>query len=935
MTGADGAQVTVGGFFAQANPPELVGSDGAQISGEVATQLAGAPAGGESISAGTDGSMIAQNPTMITGTDGEPIGNVENLSGTVFAVRTDGTRVELKIGDSVFQGDIIESSGDGAVGVLLADETTFSMGNNGRIVLDEMIYDPATQSGSVGLSVMQGVFTFVSGQVAKTDPDAMTLDTPVATIGIRGTQVGLDLPQGKDMKVVLMEEKDGFVGEVVIANSGGVQVMNGANQSTSIASFDAKPAPVRILTVNELVASFGSALRQLPKIHGNQNDFGLQQREGTQNQEQKDEKKEKALDEEVKKLDQDAKAAEEAQKLQTDAGKEKKEEKTEDVKKGDDEKAAADKAAEEAAAAAAKAAEEAAKTAAKAAADAAEAAAKAAAEAAAKAAADAAARQAALDAQRAAEEAARRAAQAAAKAAAEAAADAAKKLVDNPDDPNSFVNRAKLANDTLKQAEKNLDELINTEAGAGRFAVGEAWDAMKQQLIDTVELLRQETNTANNTLTAAQAQVAAAVAAALGAIGDNAFTGRNGAFNALNTIKSVLDLQMESATDAAVDLLGELNVLINGSENPPVVGALQIIADSDWVGTEGDDFMDVGDLNVTGQTIDGGAGDDIIFARAGDDVVLGGEGNDILDGGAGADVLDGGAGVDTASYAESLAGVIVNLASGQGFGGDAEGDTLINIENLTGSSFSDVLTGNDGDNVLVGGGGDDVLAGGGGDDVLIGGEGNDVMIGGEGKDTVIIEGAFGNFTFSRADDGTISVTRAGGPDLPSETDTISGVELINFDDETIGVVDAVINEDNALPLDITGALGGDTAEAASIVISGVPAGATLSVGSFDAATNTWTLSPEQVAAGVTVTPLLNSNVDFSLTVTEIGADGSQTGLGFIDVDVKGIADLAFLDSPDVAVNAGVTSIPLDIRANLTDLDGSESLSVTISGVPDG
>jgi len=344
LTGADGAQVTVGGFFAQANPPELVGSDGAQISGDVATQLAGAPAGGESISAGTDGSMIAQNPTMITGTDGEPIGNVENLSGTVFAMRTDGSRVELKVGDPVFQGDIIESSGDGAVGVLLADETTFSMGNSGRIVLDEMIYDPATQSGSVGLSVMQGVFTFVSGQVAKTDPDAMTLDTPVATIGIRGTQVGLDLPQGKDMKVVLMEEKDGFVGEVVIANSGGVQVMNGANQSTSVASFDAKPTAIRVLGMNELVQSFGSALRQLPKIHGNQNDFGLQQREGTQNQEQKGEAKEKALDEEVKKLDQDAKAAEEAQKLQTDAGKEKKEEKvekTEDIKKGDDEKARA------------------------------------------------------------------------------------------------------------------------------------------------------------------------------------------------------------------------------------------------------------------------------------------------------------------------------------------------------------------------------------------------------------------------------------------------------------------------------------------------------------------------------------------------------------------------------------------------------------------
>ena len=161
--------------------------------------------------------MLASNPSIITGTDGEPIGNVVNLSGSVFAVRTDGTRVELKEGDPVYQGDIIESSDDGAVGILLADETTFSMGENGRIVLDEMVYDPATQEGSVNLSTLQGVFTFVSGQVAKTNPDAMTLDTPVATIGIRGTQVGLDVkPEGGGMNVVLMEEADGFVGEIVL-----------------------------------------------------------------------------------------------------------------------------------------------------------------------------------------------------------------------------------------------------------------------------------------------------------------------------------------------------------------------------------------------------------------------------------------------------------------------------------------------------------------------------------------------------------------------------------------------------------------------------------------------------------------------------------------------------------------------------------------------
>ena len=129
-------------------------------------------------------------------------------------------RVELKEGDPVYQGDMIESGDDGAIGILLADETTFSMGEGGRIVLDEMVYDPATQEGSLGLSVLEGVFTFVSGQVAKTDPDAMTLDTPVATIGIRGTQVGIDVSEDKGMNIVLMEEADGFVGEIVVANGG-------------------------------------------------------------------------------------------------------------------------------------------------------------------------------------------------------------------------------------------------------------------------------------------------------------------------------------------------------------------------------------------------------------------------------------------------------------------------------------------------------------------------------------------------------------------------------------------------------------------------------------------------------------------------------------------------------------------------------------------
>jgi hypothetical protein len=90
-------------------------------------------------------------------------------------------------------------------------------------------------------------------------------------------------------------------------------------------------------------------------------------------------------------------------------------------------------------------------------------------------------------------------------------------------------------------------------------------------------------------------------------------------------------------------------------------------------------------------TLSGLAGDDTLVGLGGDDVLYGGDGDDVLDGGPGSNTLDGGAGVNTASYADAAFAVDVSLAlqgSGQSTGG-AGFDTLINIQNLTGSPFND------------------------------------------------------------------------------------------------------------------------------------------------------------------------------------------------------------------------------------------------------
>lgn len=96
-------------------------------------------------------------------------------------------------------------------------------------------------------------------QFVKTDPDAMTLDTPVATIGIRGTQVGLDIRDGESLNVHLMEELGEFVGEVVVVNDGGVKVLNDANAFTQVSNFDAAPSPFSIVTVEDILTAYGEA----------------------------------------------------------------------------------------------------------------------------------------------------------------------------------------------------------------------------------------------------------------------------------------------------------------------------------------------------------------------------------------------------------------------------------------------------------------------------------------------------------------------------------------------------------------------------------------------------------------------------------------------------------------------------------------------------
>jgi len=145
-----------------------------------------------------------------------PIGKVVTAAGTVTVERASAAVVQanaapagpaaIKEGDLVYRGDVVLTGPDSKVSLVFADGTAFNVSSNARMELNEFVYSPDGKSNSSMFSLLKGTFTFVAGKIAKTG--SMKLDTPVATMGIRGTTPHVVVSEDGTVKFsTLVEEK--------------------------------------------------------------------------------------------------------------------------------------------------------------------------------------------------------------------------------------------------------------------------------------------------------------------------------------------------------------------------------------------------------------------------------------------------------------------------------------------------------------------------------------------------------------------------------------------------------------------------------------------------------------------------------------------------------------------------------------------------------
>ena len=308
-------------------------------------------------------------------------------------------------------------------------------------------------------------------------------------------------------------------------------------------------------------------------------------------------------------------------------------------------------------------------------------------------------------------------------------------------------------------------------------------------------------------------------------------------------------------------------------------------------GTPGNDALTAG---AGDERIDGGDGNDVLDGDAGDDLLLGGDGNDVVTGGAGADDLRGEAGADTVA-------------------GGAGADTV------------------------SGGAGADSLSGGDGDDTLSGGQGDDTIDGGAGTDTATFVGNRADYDISFDGDAVIVRSDAEG------TDTLTGVESLQFADITLDLTGAVRVLDGAGSLRglfatvqdaVDGAQAGDTlvigagsfTEDVTIDKALTIQGAQAGVAGTSAARGGGESAIEgQILIGGGVTGAVIDGITLNGNLLDLSGSGTQlvnNVITYLDTpgaagDVSGVIDIVDADGVTVSGNAiTVADDPLDIALNL-------------------
>ena len=166
----------------------------------------------------------------------EAIGAVSRIQGEASGTHGSATRA-LAVNASVILNETVTTGAAARLEVTFKDNTRLTLGENAKLTLDRYVFNPAAGRGTIRFKVV-GALRFLSGQVSKLARSDVSVTTPVATIGIRGTEFWGGPIDDQVLGVFLIE------GAVRVSNAAGARILNRPGQGTNIVRAGAAPGPV-------------------------------------------------------------------------------------------------------------------------------------------------------------------------------------------------------------------------------------------------------------------------------------------------------------------------------------------------------------------------------------------------------------------------------------------------------------------------------------------------------------------------------------------------------------------------------------------------------------------------------------------------------------------------------------------------------------------
>ena len=120
------------------------------------------------------------------------IGQIKVAKGQV-TIEREGRAVPATVGTRVQTADIVKTGADASVGITMDDDSLLSAGPNSVLSLDRYSFDPTTNQGRFDAALNKGTLAVISGRIAKQSPEAMTVRTPTAILGVRGTEFAVSV----------------------------------------------------------------------------------------------------------------------------------------------------------------------------------------------------------------------------------------------------------------------------------------------------------------------------------------------------------------------------------------------------------------------------------------------------------------------------------------------------------------------------------------------------------------------------------------------------------------------------------------------------------------------------------------------------------------------------------------------------------------------